>query len=348
MKQHLNTLFLTTDGLYLAKEGQSVLVRGEDESGKRVVKLRLPIHTVGSIVCFGRIGASPSLMQMCGESGVSLSFLSGSGRFMARVCGFTPGNVLLRRQQYRIADEPALAVNIVRPIVLAKIANQRSVLARSLRDYPANAAASEIERAAAFLSGSLRAADLCGDINQLRGIEGDAARVYFDVFDHLIIRQKETFRFVGRSRRPPLDNVNALLSFIYALLAADARCASECSGLDPAVGFLHTDRPGRSSLALDLMEELRPLLADRLALSLINRQQVDAGGFEKTESGAIRMNDRTRKAVLVAWQKRKQKHLLHPFLNERVTVGLVVHLQARLLARHVRGDADVYPAFIWK
>lgn len=348
MKQHLNTLFVTTDGLYLAREGQSVLVRGEDEAGQRVVKLRLPIHTLGSIVCFGRIGASPSLMQMCGESGVSLSFLSSSGRFMARVTGFTPGNVLLRRQQYRIADDRALAVNIVRPIVLAKIANQRSVLMRSLRDYPSNAAAGDIQSAANLLSGSIRAADRSMSIDQLRGIEGDAARVYFDVFDHLIVRQKDSFRFVGRSRRPPLDNVNALLSFIYTLLAGDVRCACECCGLDPAVGFLHTDRPGRPSLALDLMEELRPLLADRLALSLINRQQVDGNGFETTESGAIRMNDRTRKIILTTWQKRKQKHLLHPFLNERVTVGLVAHLQARLLARHVRGDVDVYPAFIWK
>ncbi len=322
-------------------------MRGE-EQGKRVVKLRLPVHTLGSIVCFGRIGASPSLMQMCGESGVSLSFLSSTGRFMARVSGFTPGNVLLRREQYRIADEAPRATKIVRPIVLAKIANQRSVLMRSVRDYPNNPGMKEIDRAADLLAGSIRAAEACEQIDVLRGIEGDAARVYFDVFDHLIVQQKDSFRFVGRSRRPPLDNVNALLSFLYALLAGDVRCACECCGLDPAVGFLHTDRPGRPGLALDLMEELRPLLADRLALSLINRLQLNVHGFTMTESGAVQMTDKARKLVLVSWQKRKQKHLLHPFLNERVTVGLVSHLQARLLARHIRGDADVYPAFIWK
>ncbi|HEY0008223.1 MAG TPA: type I-C CRISPR-associated endonuclease Cas1c [Tepidisphaeraceae bacterium] len=348
MKQHLNTLFLTTDGLYLAREGQSVVVRGEDDAGNRVVKLRLPVHTLGSIVCFGRIGASPSLMQMCGESGVGLSFLTGSGRFMARVTGFTPGNVLLRRQQYRVADDSAASVKIVGPIVLGKIANQRAVLLRAMRENLESTARPAVERAAALLAGSIRMAEGCGDVARLRGIEGDAARVYFDVFDHLITKQKTVFHYAGRSRRPPLDNVNALLSFLYSLLAADARCACECAGLDPAVGFLHVDRPGRPSLALDLMEELRPLLADRLALSLINRQQIDGRGFVTTESGAVRMTDATRKKVIVAWQKRKQKTLLHPFLGEKVTVGLLVHLQARLLARHLRGDADVYAAFIWK
>jgi CRISPR-associated protein Cas1 len=182
----------------------------------------------------------------------------------------------------------------------------------------------------------------------LRGLEGDAARIYFSVFNHLIVAQKESFRFEERSRRPPLDNVNALLSFLYALLAHDARSACECSGLDPAVGFLHTDRPGRPSLALDLMEELRPFLADRLVLALINRQQVASKGFRKLESGAVVMDDATRKEVLVAYQKRKQEELVHPFLEEKCQIGLVVHLQARLLARHLRGDLDVYPPFLWK
>lgn len=347
MKQHLNTLFLQTDGLYLAREGQSLLVRGEEE-GKRVTKLRLPIHTLGSIVCLARVGASASLMQLCGESGVSISFCSTHGRFMARVSGFTSGNVLLRRQQYRVADDPAKCALIVRPIVLAKIANQRAVLQRSLRDDPSKSAAGEVEGAVRWLEQSIEEAGRCTSVDRLRGIEGDAARAYFNMFDHLIVKQKDDFRFAGRSRRPPLDKVNALLSFLYALLAADVRSACEAAGLDPAVGFLHVDRPGRPGLALDLMEELRPLLADRLALSLINRQQVSPDGFETTKSGAVQMNTRTRKAVLVAWQKRKQKHLLHPFLDERVTVGLVAHLQARLLARHLRGDADVYPAFIWR
>lgn len=347
MKQHLNTLFLTTDGLYLAKEGQSILVRAT-ENGQRIVKLRLPIHTLGSIVCMGRIGASPPLMQMCGESGVSLSFLTASGRFMARVSGFTSGNVLLRRQQYRVADDPLLTIKIVRPIVLAKIANQRAILLRCMRDYPENAAAEKITHTISLLAESLYSAGSCNQVNQLRGFEGEAANRYFDIFDHLIVKQKSSFRFAGRSRRPPMDNVNALLSFVYMLLVSDCRCACECAGLDPAVGYLHVDRPGRPSLALDLMEEFRPLLADRLVLSLINRQQVDRRGFETTESGAVRMTDSTRKTILIAWQKRKQKSLTHPFLNEKVTVGLLPHLQARLLARHLRGDMDLYPPFIWK
>jgi len=344
MKHHLNTLFITSQDTYLAKQGESVLVRVEKQT-----KLRVPLHNLGGIVCFGRVGLSPALMGLCGERGVAISLLSESGQFRARIDGFTSGNVLLRREQYRRADLPEGSAAIARAIVAAKIANSRAVLLRALRDYPDCTGNEAITAAASRMAqvlGDLQNASL--PLEHIRGLEGEAANAYFGVFDHLITCQKEGFTFRGRSRRPPLDAVNALLSFLYAMLGHDARSACEAVGLDPQVGFLHRDRPGRAGLALDLMEELRPYLADRLALSLINRRQVTADGFVKTETGGIHMSDATRKAVLTAYQKRKQEQVVHPFLQEKVTVGLIVHLQARLLARHLRDDLDAYPAFIWK
>jgi CRISPR-associated protein Cas1 len=345
MKHHLNTLFVTTQGSYLAREGEALLVRVEKQT-----KLRVPIHTLGSIVCFGRIGASPSLMGLCGERGVSMSFVTTNGRFLAKVDGYMSGNVLLRREQYRRTDDATAAAEIARSIITAKVANARGVLLRSLRDYGDSPGAPALRTAAVALAGSADLLAACpANLDSLRGLEGDAANIYFGVFDHLIVARKESFAFRSRSRRPPLDPVNALLSFIYSLLAVDCRCACETVGLDPAVGFLHRDRPGRPSLALDLMEEFRPYLADRLALSLINRRQVDAGGFVTADAGgAVTMDDATRRTVLVAYQNRKQEQVVHPFLGERVTVGLLPHLQARLLARHLRGDLDAYPPFLWK
>ncbi len=343
MKQHLNTLFLTTDGLYLAKEGESVLVRE-----KKQTKLRVPIHTLGSIVCLARVGVSPSLMGLCGERGVAISLLTSSGRFLARISGFTPGNVLLRREQYRQADDLVASAAVARAIIAGKVANGRSVLLRNLRDYPACPSADAVEAAAASMAATCQMIHTGLSLDALRGVEGEAANTYFSVFDHLITAQKDAFVFASRNRRPPLDRVNALLSFLYAMLANDARSACEATGLDPAVGFLHRDRPGRPGLALDLMEEFRPYLADRLVLSLINRRQVAAADFVTTESGAVRMTDACRRTVLSAYQKRKQEEVVHPYLGEKVSVGLLVHLQARLLARFLRGDTDAYPAFIWK
>lgn len=344
MTHHLNTLFVTTQGAYLAREGEALLVRVEKQT-----KLRVPIHTLGGVVCFGRVGVSPSLMGLCGERGVAISMLSFNGRFLARVNGFTPGNVLLRREQYRRADAPDGSAAIARAIITAKVANARSVLLRSLRDYPDSAGAADVKAASDRMALSLQ--DLARDgqtLDALRGLEGEAANTYFGCFDCLITNQKESFAFRTRSRRPPLDNVNALLSFLYAMLAHDARAACEAAGLDPAVGFLHRDRPGRPGLALDLMEEFRPYLADRLALSMINRKQVSASGFTTAEGGAVSMDEATRKAVLVAWQKRKQEQVVQPFLGEKVSVGLLVHLQARLLARHLRNDMPAYVPFVWK
>lgn len=343
MKQYLNTLFVTTQGAYLAKEGHAAIVRHQKQT-----LLRVPLHNLGGIVCFGRIGVSPALLGLCGQAGVAVSFLTESGRFLARAQGFTSGNVLLRRTQYRTADDPKASTTIARAIVTAKILNSRTVLLRFSRDYPDAPGAAVAQRAAIQLAGSADSTQNAADLDALRGLEGDAARTYFDAFNHLVTAQQADFIFTGRNRRPPLDRVNSLLSFLYSMLAHDLRSACEASGLDPAVGFLHTDRPGRPSLALDLMEEFRAFFADRLALSLINRRQVQADGFQITESGGVLMSEAARKSVIVAYQKRKQEEINHPFLEERVSVGLLPHLQARLLARHLRGDLDQYPPFIWK
>jgi CRISPR-associated protein Cas1 len=279
---------------------------------------------------------------------VPITFLSLHGRFRARATGRTSGNVLLRREQYRRTDLPDATAGIARSIVLAKIANSRATLQRTRRNRPDSPGALKLEKATLRLAHQLRELGEDLPLDRLRGFEGEAARVYFSVFDQLISQQKEDFRFQSRTRRPPRDNVNALLSFLYTLLRADCEAALESVGLDPAVGFLHRERPGRPSLALDLMEELRSFLADRVALSLVNQKQVTASGFKTAETGGVEMDDATRKTVLQAYQKRKQDELVHPFLEEKTTLGLVPHLQALLLARHLRGDLDAYPAFVPK
>jgi len=345
MKHHLNTLFITTEGAYVAKQGEAAAVRIE-----RKIRLRIPFHNLDGLVCFGRVGCSPQLMGACAERNITISMLDANGRFRAAIVGFSPGNVLLRRQQYRVADALDEACLIARNMVAAKIANCRSVLLRAARDAPQSTtgAVSSLQVAATRMANDLRAAEQCVSLDTLRGIEGGAADTYFGVFPHLIGIHSKKFTFRVRSRRPPLDPMNALLSFLYSMLAHDARSACEAVGLDAAVGFLHRDRPGRPSLALDLMEEFRPFLADRLALSLVNRRQVSVSGFTVTESGAVMMDDETRKAVLVAYQQRKQDTIVHSVLGEKTTVGLLIHLQARLLARRLRGDIDAYPPFVWR
>ena len=343
MKRHLNTLFVTTQGSHLAKDGLSVIV-----SVEREVRLRVPVHTIGGIICFGRVSCTSRLMGFCCENGVGISFLTETGRFLARVQGPVSGNVLLRREQYRRADDLAFSGELARAIVAGKVANCRTVLQRALRDHPDAPAAEQVQSTVRELGRSVAQLGPGVPLDEVRGIEGDAARTYLACFDHLITAQKDGFFFRGRSRRPPLDNVNALLSFIYTLLMHDTRSALESVGLDPAVGYLHRDRPGRPSLALDVMEEFRPVLADRLVLSLINRKQVAARGFTTRESGGVLMDDDTRKQVIVAWQERKKDEMEHPFLGERVTVGLLPHVQALLLARFLRGDLDGYPPFLWR
>ncbi len=344
MKQLLNTLYITTQGAYLSKEGDTVMIKVEGER-----RLQLPIHTLSGIVCFGQVSASPFLMGLCASRDVALSFLTENGRFLARVHGVTSGNVLLRREQFRRADNPTAAAAIARNLVSAKLANSRSILQRALRDRPEGDGREELEAVSKHLSHLLKEVrHRNAQLDTLRGWEGEAARSYFSVFDHLITRQKEAFSFVKRTRRPPLDNVNALLSFVYTLIAHDTSSALEAVGLDPQVGYLHRDRPGRPGLALDLMEELRAYLGDRLALSLINRQQIKPKGFTTTESGAVTLDDETRKTLLVAYQERKREEIRHPFLGENIPIGLLPHIQALLLSRHLRGDLDAYPPFVMK
>ncbi len=343
MKKLLNTLYVTTQGAYISRKGDTVLV-----SHERVAKIRVPIHNLGSIVCFGNVLCSPFAMGLCGENNVTLSFLTENGRFMARVHGPVSGNVLLRREQYRRADDPVSSAEIARSIVTAEIANSRIALQRTLRDRSELAGDRSLKTAVDDLQLYVTQLQEKAAVDEIRGVEGYSSATYFRVFDSMISANKEHFFFKNRSRRPPLDNMNAMLSFLYTLLVHDVRSALEAVGLDPAVGFLHRDRPGRPGLALDLMEELRAYLADRLALSLVNRQQLKPEGFVKTESGAVTMDDETRKAVLVAWQKRKQEEITHIFLQEKISLGLLAHVQAQLLARYLRGDLDGYPPFLWR
>jgi CRISPR-associated protein Cas1 len=339
----LNTLYVTTQGAYVGKDGEAVVVRADG-----AVVLRVPIHHLAGIVCFGQVSCSPAIMHACAEADVAISFLSESGRFLARVQGPVSGNVLLRREQYRRADDPAGTASLARAIVAGKIVNARTVLRRAARDHADTPGAAAIAEAADQLGGTLARLRGTHEVERIRGIEGEAAKLYFSVFDHLITAQKTAFTFNGRSRRPPMDRVNALLSFVYTLLLHDVRAALESVGLDPAVGYLHRDRPGRPGLALDLMEEFRSWLADRLVLSLINRQQVTGDGFSVEDGGAVTMDAGTRKTVLSAWQERKREEITHPFLEERMTVALALQVQARLFARHLRGDVDAYPPFVWR
>jgi len=343
MRKLLNVLYVTTPEAFLAREGESVLVKVGDE-----IKLRLPIHNLEGIVTFGYTGASPSLMRLCAENNVALTFLSTSGRFLGRLTGEVSGNVLLRRTQYRIADLEEQTLKYAKSFLTGKIVNDRTVLNRALRDHEDVLDKSSMKNAGDALLKSASKLNKCSELEVLRGIEGEAAHIYFSVFDNLILTQKDEFYLRGRNKRPPLDNMNALLSFLYTLLSHDVTSALETVGLDPAVGFLHRDRPGRASLALDLMEELRPFLADRLALSLINRKQVNGKGFVKKESGGIIMDDDTRKIVITAWQERKKDEITHPFLEEKIPIGLIPYSQALLLARSIRGDLDAYPPFLWK
>ena len=344
MKKLLNTVYITTEGCRLRKDGENLVAENGDDAVGRV-----PLHMLASLVVFGGISISPALIAACATSSITITLLDRAGRFQARIEGPVSGNVLLRRAQYKAADDGA---DIVKSIVMGKISNQRAVLMRAVRDYgdtyvteTKDVLEGVVKRLAHNLA-YINHHDV--DIDVLRGMEGDAARTYFNVFDHLIRSPDAELHFRGRSRRPPLDPVNALLSFLYTLLTHDCRSAAESVGLDPAVGFLHRDRPGRPSLALDLMEELRPILADRLVLSLINRRQLRSRDFETRDGGAVVMTVEARKTVLAAWQERKKEERNHPFIGENAPLGLVPYLQAQLLARHLRGDLDAYPPWFWK
>ena len=347
MRTHLNTLFVTLEGAYLKKDGAAVAIRHEKET-----KLRVPLHNLDGIVTFAwDSSASAALMHACAEADVSLSFHNPHGKFLVSSHGPQSGNVLLRRAQYRASDHEPATLAIARNIISAKLANTRTLLRRAARDHGEKdpAAATQLIQAADFLTHRLQIVQGSISPDSLRGTEGECAATYFSVFNHLItLPPGHSFTLNGRNRRPPLDPLNALLSFLYTLLSHDCRSALESTGLDPQVGFLHRERPGRPSLALDLMEEFRPALADRAALTLINRQQITADDFETKENGAVLLKPDSRKIILAHWQERKNQEITHPFLNEKTTIGLLPHLQARLLARHLRGDLDAYPAFLTK
>lgn len=339
MRKLLNTLYVTSQDAYLGLEGECVIVKKDG-----VTAMRLPLHNLEAIIAFNYVGASPALMKKCRESNVALSFFQGDN-FCGRFVGQENGNVLLRKTQYRISDIEEESVKIAQNMILGKVHNERYVLERALRDHAIQIDEKRLRNASELLQKSLKNIRMCSNLDELRGYEGEAASVYFGVFNELILQEKEKFCFAGRNKRPPLDRVNALLSFSYALLANECAGAAYSVGLDPYVGFLHRDRPGRKSCALDLMEELRSPVAERFVLTLINKRQIDAGGFSKMESGAVVMNDIVRKTVIQHWQEMKLEVIQHPFLKEKIPVGLLPYVQAMLLARYLRGDLDAYPPF---
>lgn len=340
MRKLLNTLYVTTPESYLHRDGENVIIKVGNEE-----KFRIPVHNLEGIVCFGYMGASPQLMRLCSDNNVGLSFLTPHGEFLGRVNGKMRGNVLLRRTQFRIAEDPRASLDIAKMYIIGKISNCRIILGRCLRDHGTVISTEKFQSASSLLLESLQKVESCPSADALRGIEGNCAKFYFDVFNEMILKQKSDFFFHERNRRPPRDRMNTLLSFLYTLLAHDVQSALETVGLDPYVGFFHTDRPGRPGLALDMMEELRPFIVDRLALNLVNLQQIRGEDFLNKEGGGIILTDKGRKEVLGSWQKRKQEEILHPFLNEKIPIGLLPYTQAMLMARFLRGDIDGYPPY---
>lgn len=343
MKQLGNTLFVTSEDIYLSLEGENVLANREGQ-----VVARYPLHTLQTIVSFSYSGASPALMGACAQRSIGLAFCTPRGRFLARVSGENSGNVLLRRAQYRIADDPEACCQIAGTMIFGKLSNGAAVVRRTLRDHGPRVGECGLEETAQTLRNQAKQALEATDLENLRGLEGVGATAYFGVFDHLILNRKTDFFFHGRNRRPPLDRVNAMLSFAYSLLAHDCASALESVGLDAYVGFLHRDRPGRSSLALDLMEELRPCMADRFVLTLINNRAIRPEDFQTQDSGAVLLTEDGRKKFLKAWQERKRDTITHPYLEEKMSWGMIPYVQALLLARYIRGDLDGYPTFLWK
>lgn len=343
MKQLLNTLFVTSEDIYLSLDGENVLANRNNQ-----VVARYPLHTLQSIISFSYSGASPALMGACAERNISLSFCTPRGKFLARVSGESNGNVLLRRKQYRIADDPNESCEIAKNMILGKLYNSRRSIERTKRDHGMRVDIDQLTKVSEYIKKLFETVLSCADLDTLRGIEGVCASAYFGVFNELILNKNDTFVFKSRSRRPPLDPVNAMLSFAYSLLANDCAAALESVGLDSYVGFMHRDHPGRNSLALDLMEELRPCMADRFVLTLINNRVIKENDFEYQPTGAVLLNDDGRKTFLKNWQEKKKDTLTHPYLNEKLSWGMIPYLQAMLLARYLRGDLDAYPPFLWK
>ena len=343
MKKLLNTLYVTSEDSYLSLDGENVVIFNQTQEMGRI-----PLHNLEAIVSFGYRGASPALMGGCAGRNISLCFLTPQGKFLARITGSVKGNVILRKRQYEASIDSDISLGIARNCILGKVYNSRWVLERATRDHGLQVDVEQMKRASGFLKDSLGYIETCTDMAQLRGYEGEAASVYFGVFNQMILQQKKDFAFSGRNKRPPLDNVNAMLSFVYTLLTGMVASALETVGLDPYVGFMHADRPGRVSLALDLIEELRPVLADSFALALIICKMITGKDFTKKVDGAVLMSDKARKNLLTEWQNRKKDVITHPYLGEKVEWGMIPFVQAMLMARFLRGDIDEYPPFFWK
>lgn len=343
MKKLLNTLYITTPERYLALDGETVVIRQDNTDIARV-----PLHNLDRIMTFGYTGASPALMGKCAKEGIELVFMSSNGSFLARVEGIINGNVLLRREQYRIADDDKRSLDIAKNMIAAKLYNSRWLIERTIRDHALRIDVEKFRNKSKLLRESVQKAMSAENMDILRGIEGEAASVYFSLLDDMILQQKDDFYFKGRNKRPPLDNVNAMLSFAYSLCTGMCASALEAVGLDAYIGFMHTDRPGRRSLALDLVEEFRCLMCDRFVLTVINKRILHADDFVKREDCAVIMTDEGRRSFLAAWQNKKQEEIKHPFLGEKVQWGMLPHAQALLLARYIRGDLDCYPPFMWK
>ena len=343
MKKLLNTLYVTSENSYLSLDGENIVIyEGETEKG------RVPLHNLEGIVSFGYRGTSPALMGACAQRNISLCYVTPQGKFLARVSGKIKGNVLLREQQYTSSKDSQTSLEIAKNCITGKVYNARWVLERAIRDHGMQIDAERVKNASVYLKNSLEWIRNSSSMEQLRGYEGEAASVYFGVFDELILQQKKDFSFTGRNKRPPLDPMNAMLSFVYTLLTNTITSALETVGLDPYVGYMHTDRPGRTSLSLDLIEELRAVLADRFVLSLVNKKIVTAKNFTCKENGAVLMDEDARKRLLTEWQNKKKEVITHPYLKEKVEWGMVPYVQAMLLARYLRGDLDGYPVFLWK
>lgn len=343
MKKLLNTLYVTSENSYLSLDGENIVVF---EDKKEVG--RLPLHNLEGIVSFGYRGTSPALMGACADRNISLCYVTPQGKFLARVTGKIKGNVILRQQQYESSRDKEISLSIAKNCITGKIYNARWVLERAVRDHSLQINTDQVKTASVHLKQSLEYIRNSQSKEQLRGYEGEAASIYFGVFNELILQQKKDFVFCGRNKRPPLGNINAMLSFVYTLLTNQIASALECVGLDPYIGYLHTERPGRVSLALDLIEELRAPLADRFVLSLINKKVITRKNFKTKENGAVIMDDEARKRLLTEWQNRKKETITHPFLKEKIEWGMVPYVQAMLLARYLRGDLDGYPVFLWK
>ena len=343
MRKLLNTLFVTSEDSYLALENENVVVYRDDAKAGQ-----FPLLMLEGVVSFSYKGASPALMGECARRGIELCFMTRSGRLLARVCGESRGNVLLRKEQYRRSEDEKGSCIIARNLIFGKVYNQRWLLERTLRDHALRIDAQAVKETSLQMAQRLPHIAAAEELDHLRGLEGETAAWYFGVLDQLILNQKDAFHFDARTRRPPLDRVNAMLSFVYTLLSNDCAAALESVGLDPYVGFMHQDRPGRTSLALDLMEELRAPFADRMVLTLINTREIRATHFQRQSTGAVMLTEEGRKVVLKAWQTRKKEEITHPYLKEKIPWGLVPYVQSLLLARYMRGDLDGYPPFLWK